>query len=208
MTPEKHPPRFVGDPLFSQKPLSRALPEHFDNALNEVVWLRDTKSPRKAVAKVRKWAVSFACLKPLQLDVGHPRINEFRDLDSLRADAGRPRTMVAMYVPFTGSAALWQWAPDDVKFSPLVGSVRPFGEDGILEIQATVAVGFEGGFAAALENYLRRIRAMLRHQQRQVERYNAQVAERVEAAFPTVGDRKRVSDALRSIRIKPELDSK
>lgn len=208
MTSEKHPPRFVGDPLFAQKPLSQALPEHFDSALNEVVWIRDRNSPRMAVAKVRQWAVSVACLKPLQLEPGPPRIAQFPDLESLRANAGRPRTMVSMYVPFTGSAELWQWAPDDVQFSPLVGYVQKFGEDGVLDITATVAVGFESGFAAALEEYIRRIRAMLRHQQRQVERYNAQVPERVKTAFPTVGDRKRVTEALRSIRIEPELDRK
>lgn len=206
MKPKQHLPRFVGDPLFSQKPLSQALPEHFDSALNEVVRLRDRNSPRRAVAKVRQWAISVACLEPLQLEAGHPRINEFRDLDSLRAGAGLPRTMVAMYVPVTGSAVLWQWAPDDVTYTSLVGSVRPFGEDGVLEIMATVPVGFESGFAAALEDYIRRIRVMLRRQQRQVERYNAQVPKRVEAAFPTIGDRKRVSEALRSIRIEPELD--
>lgn len=205
MTPEKHLPRFVGDPLFRQKPLSNALPEHFDSALSEVIWLRDRNSPRMAVAKVREWAISVACLKPLQLKGGHPHIAEFPDLDSLRPNAGRPRTMVAMYVPFTGSAALWQWAPDDVKFAPLVGSVRPFGEDGVLQLSATVAVGFESGFAAALEDYLRRIRVMLRHQQSQIERYNAQVPKRIETAFPKVGDRKRVSEALRSIRIEPEF---
>ena len=208
MTSGKNALRFSGDPLFSKKLLSIALPEHFDTALAEVVWLRDRNRPGKAVAKVRKWAVSVAQLKPLQLEVGHPRIEQFPDLDSLRPNAGHPRTMVTMYVPFTGSGVLWEWAPDDVQFDRLFGGVQPFGEDGTLEISATVPTGSEREFQAALENYILRIQRMLRYQRKQLERFNEQVPKLVEAAFPTVGDRKRVAQDLRSIRIDPDSDAK
>ena len=206
MTSPKHAARFVGDPLFSSNMLSVALPEHVDAALREVVSLRNRNAPRMAVAKVRVWALDRAQLKPLRLEAGRPRIDLYPDLEPHRANDGPPRTSASMYVPYSGSGELWLWAPNDVQFDRIVGHVQPFGEDGTLQIAASVPIGFEHLFTAALEDYLRRIERMLSYQRKQVERFNALLPRQVETAFPRVGERKRVAESLRSIRVSRDPD--
>ena len=64
-------------------------------------------------------------------------------------------------------------------------------------------IGYEHLLTAALEDYPRRIERMLGYQRKQVERFNALLPKQMETAFPTVGERKRVAESLRSIRVSP-----